>query len=184
MQHIREQLEKLNEHIYFDEQHFLREKTERLELVEDLITQVRRELMKTNDRDKRCFLYGTLGNLYRLKNEPKPAIECLEEAINLSDPNSLREMIMHIRLGEAYKYNDDHEKALECFEYAMLLGYEYEPQYLDFVFQHKGKCLMELGLYKEAMEAFQDAHAIRKGKKDEKLLQSTEQAMEFLNSLK
>ncbi|WP_279401822.1 tetratricopeptide repeat protein [Piscibacillus salipiscarius] len=161
----------------------MREKIDEMELLDEVIAQVRRELLKTENPDHLCFLYGTLGNLYRLKNEPQQAIKCLEKALTLADADSSREIVMLIRLGEAYKYKHEHQKALEQFDLAILKGFEYEPQYLDFAYQHKGKCLMELGLYQEAMEAFQNAHAVRKGKKDERLLKSTEKAIEFLERL-
>ncbi|WP_277674373.1 tetratricopeptide repeat protein [Piscibacillus halophilus] len=183
MDYIREQIQTLDQYTYFDEQEFLREKVHDREFLQQLMTQVRRELMKTDEDDKRCFLYGTLGNLYRLNEEPEQAIEYLKKGLELADPNSTREVVIMIRLGEAYKYNQQHQKALDQFDLAILKCLEYEPAYLDFAYQHKGKCLMEMRLYSEAMEAFQGAHAVRKGKKDGELLQSTEHAIEFLKKL-
>ncbi|RPF53364.1 tetratricopeptide repeat protein [Aquisalibacillus elongatus] len=183
MGRIREQLEKLNDQLYFDETDFLREKVGDPKLVDELITQVRRELMVSEAQDERCFLYGTLGNLYRLQGNLEKSIDCLKEALKIAASDSAREIVMRIRLGETYKYHQDYQKALDQFELAELIGLEYEPQYLDFAYQHKGKCLMEMGMYNEAKEAFENAHAIRKGKKDEKLIQSTEKAMELLDQL-
>lgn len=57
-------------------------------------------------------------------------------------------------------------------------------EYLDFVLQHKGKCLMELAMLNEAEECFQKALTLRKSKRIRSLIYSTEQAIELVREMK
>ncbi|TFB22806.1 tetratricopeptide repeat protein [Filobacillus milosensis] len=183
MKRLREQLKWLEKIIYFDEDDYLREKANDREVLQGLIDDAERVLNQTNDNDKLYFLFGTLGNLYRVKEEPKQAIQYLNQAFELAAPDSREEIITLIRLGEAYKYDNEHGQAFKLFERALLKCYETERGYLDFAFQHKGKCLMEVGRLSEAMEAFQGALAIRKNKGKQSLIYSTEQAINYLKKL-
>ncbi|GEL78222.1 tetratricopeptide repeat protein [Tenuibacillus multivorans] len=183
MNELREQLKWLQKIIYFDEQDYLREKANDKEVLQEIINKAEGLLDQTNVEREQFFLYGTLGNLYRVKEEPDHAIHYLYRVLELASPDSIEEIITLIRLGEAYKYQDEHDKALKLFEKALLNCYEFEPGYLDFAFQHKGKCLMEMGRISEAMEAFQGALAIRKDNGDQDLIDSTEKAIDYLMNL-
>lgn len=145
MKQFYEQLKWLPKIIYFDNNDYLREKATDPKLLQELIDEAVRELGQTTNDDDRYFLFGTLGNLYRVKEQPIQAIQYLNQALELVVPNSTEEIVTHIRLGEAYKYYGEHNQALQFFEEALLKCYEYEPAYLDFAFQHKGKCLVRNG---------------------------------------
>lgn len=101
------------------------------------------------------------------------------------DGNANREVVSLIRLGEAYKYNDGHEKALLCFQQALeICDLQQVIDYVDFALQHKGKCLMELGRLTEAENCFLQALSIRETKGDQSLIESTEQALSHVKTLR
>lgn len=184
IQTVKEELAALLETVYFDEQNFLREQSAdpvQLRRVIDLTEQV----VKSNV-DERFFLYGTLGNLYRILGEPKMAIHYLElslmDAVNTR--TARREIVTLIRLGEALKYDGRHEEAMEAFNRATLRCEETnDAVYRDFVLQHKGKCLVEMHKVDEAMECFKEALMLRVDKGDSALIDSTERALVFARKL-
>lgn len=56
-------------------------------------------------------------------------------------------------------------------------------EYLDFVLQHKGKCLMELAMLNDAEECFKKALALRESKGNCSLIDSTEQAIGLVREM-
>ena len=183
---FKKSLSNLNEIIYFDSEHFLREKTSDSSKLRQYI-QVAEELLEnTNDLDEKYFLMGTLGNLYRIDSEPQKAIILLEGCLNIasSGGNNNREIVSKIRLGEALKYNNNLLKALEVFDRALELSIDSDSLYLDYVLQHKGKCLLELNRIIEAEKCFKDALTLRELKGNEALIKSTKLALELVEKLK
>ena len=184
---FKKELISINKDIYFDTNQYLREKSSnpsKLKQVilkgESLLKQVKEDSLTS--KNSKYFLYGTLGNLYRIYGEPKNAIKYLE--LNLQDSieemNYTREIISLIRLGEALKYDNNLEKALEKFNQALVKSYETEVNsHLDFALQHKGKCLLELKRGKEAIKCFQEALELRIAKGSCPLINSTVKAIEF-----
>ncbi|MDS9470728.1 tetratricopeptide repeat protein [Sporosarcina pasteurii] len=175
----------MNEVIYFDKSECLREKTFNPLFLNQLISQAEGLLKGSNENDK-YFLYGALGNLYRINGQPKKAINCLTYCLNhaVEERNPTREIISLIRLGEALKYDSNHKKALDHFDKALeICDANKIDEYLDFVLQHKGKCLMELAMLNEAEECFQQALKLRKLKGNRSLIDSTEQAIELVREM-
>ena len=71
---IKEELILLNETIFFDSNQFLREKSSDPSKIKQVIDKAEVLLeQRTNliAKDEEHFLYGTLGNLYRILGEPK-----------------------------------------------------------------------------------------------------------------
>lgn len=183
---IKENMNMINDIIYFDKNEYLREKTSDAIIINQVINQAENVLKENNDRDDQYFLYGTLGNLYRINEKPKKAITyltyCLNQAIDEGNPT--KEIVSFIRLGEAFKYDNNHGKAMDCFNKALEMCEMYHvDEYLDFALQHKGKCLIELTRLKEADECFQKALVLRKLKGNGTLIESTEQAIELLREM-
>lgn len=171
----------INETIYFDTDQYLREKSSDLTRMKELIDDGERLLtIPEISVANQYFLYGALGNLYRIYGNPKLAIHYLSlnlQVIGLED--KVREVVTLIRLGEALKYNDNHANALAKFDRAIALCNEFSLSYLDFALQHKGKCLLEMNQAGEAITCFQKAYRIRKEKGDADLLRSTQLALTF-----
>lgn len=90
-----------------------------------------------------------------------------------------------IRLGEAIKYNGNPMKALGIFNEVLdKCKANNNLLYLDFAIQHKGKCLLELGEIAEAEKCFKEALRLRELKEDILLIESTQQALNFIKKLK
>lgn len=181
----RERLVTINEIVYFDKNEYLREKTSNPLILNELIDEAE-NLLQSSNEDDRYFLYGTIGNLYRINEQPEKAISFLSYCLNhaVGEKNLTREIVSLIRIGEAHKYDNNHTKALELFNKALdKCDANKVDEYLDFVMQHKGKCLMELGRLNEAKECFLKALMLRKSKGNTSLIESTEQAIRLVKDL-
>ena len=141
---LKEELNSLSEIIYFDENDYLREKTSNPTKLKQLILDSEKIVKQLSEaelknQDTLYFLYGTLGNLYRIYGEPAKAINYLQLALeqSLVNKNSKQEIISLIRLGEALKYDNRHIEALDLFQKALLKSRNGKADsYLDFIFQH------------------------------------------------
>ncbi|MEK3979769.1 tetratricopeptide repeat protein [Psychrobacillus sp. FSL K6-2836] len=171
----------LQSFIYFDENDFLREKCSDEVALQKVIRDFEKAIFEGTNRsqtEELIFLYGTIGNLYRIKGEMKPAIEVLSKAVELSEGN--KQISNLIRLGEALKYADQYQQALSIFNAVINQCKQEHSQLLDFAYQHKGKCLLELEEISEAYECFQKAMDLRVRKGDESLIDSTQKALNFV----
>jgi tetratricopeptide (TPR) repeat protein len=179
-------LSSLNTIIYFDDNQFLREKTRDAVKLRQYIDEANKLLKKgTLDEEEEYFVRGTLGNLYRINGEPQTAINHLTICLNFAKEvqEISKEIVSLIRLGEALKYNNEHYEALNKFSQALEKCQSNNiDNYIDFVQQHKGKCLMELTRLDEAEECFLEALRLRKQKEDVELINSTQKAINLLCS--
>ncbi|GAB3060024.1 hypothetical protein [Virgibacillus ainsalahensis] len=181
----RERLVAINDVVFFDKNEYLREKTSNPLKINELIDEAE-NLLQSSNEDDRYFLYGTIGNLYRINEQPKRAINSLSYCLNhaVREKNLTREIVTLIRIGEAHKYDNNHTKALELFNKALdMCDANKVEKYLDFVLKHKGKCLMELARLNEAEEYFLKALKLRKSKGNASLIDSTEQAIRLVKDL-
>src|SRR5699024_8733252 len=138
------------------ENDYLREKTSDPEKIQELIVEAE-QLLKNCDEDSHYFLYGTIGNLLRVSEQPTDAVHYLTLSLQVATEakDTVREVVTLIRLGEAYKYNEQFKRAFNHFDKALYLCETHEiDTYKDFALQHKGKCLMEVEKYAEAKECF------------------------------
>ncbi|WP_277584897.1 hypothetical protein [Psychrobacillus antarcticus] len=179
---LKKKLVSLQSFIYFDENNFLREKCSNEDALQRVIINFERAIFECKNWSKTeelIFLYGTIGNLYRIKGEAKSAIEALTKAVELSEGN--KQIVNLIRLGEALKYAEQHQQALSTFNAVIdQCAIEEHSQLLDFAFQHKGKCLLELEEMSAANECFRKAMDLRVRKGDESLINSTQRALELI----
>lgn len=187
LEDIKERLSAINNIIYFDRNDYLREKTSNPMKLKKFIVEVENILNNSVNEDDKYFLYGTLGNLYRIYGNPQKAINFLTLSLNHAKKiESIRkEIVSLIRYGEALKYNNKHQQALNVFGQALdKCKVNHEVAYIDFVLQHKGKCLMEMGRLKESEYCLNEALRLRKLKDDFHLIDSTLQGIELLEKLK
>lgn len=179
---LKKELLSLQSFIYFDENDFLREKCSNEVALQMVIRDFDRAIFEGTNRsqsEELIFLYGAIGNLYRIKGEVKPAIEALSKAVELSEGN--KQISNLIRLGEALKYAGQHQQALSKFNDAIdQWAKQQSSRLLDFAYQHKGKCLLELEEIREADGCFQKAMYLRVQKGDESLIDSTQRALNFV----
>lgn len=184
---FKKSLSSVNEFIYFDSNDFLREKTSNPLRLKQVISDAEYLLKICIEESDKYFLYGTVGNLYRICGEPQKALNnlniCLCHA--LEEGNITRETLTLIRLGEALKYYEKQDEALELFEKAFKKCKDNKLEtYLDFALQHKGKCLMEMGRLDEAEVCFIEALKLREFKGDTTLIGSTREALKLVKRLK
>ncbi|MTI94337.1 MAG: hypothetical protein FH749_02460 [Firmicutes bacterium] len=183
---LKQRLSSINEFIYIDGNDYLREKTSNPLIIKEVIAEAENLLKNTAGEDDKYFLYGTLGNLYRICGEPQAAINYFNDCLNyvLDSGNIKREIVTSIRLGEALKYASRRNEALALFDQAIQKCKDKKiDTYLDFSFQHKGKCLMELGRLDEAKEYLNKALTLREIKGDTSLIDSTKQALDLVRRL-
>jgi tetratricopeptide (TPR) repeat protein len=83
-----------------------------------------------------------------------------------------------IRYATALQYVGRHQDSLSSFDEALAFIVERRLRKLrDFALQHKGKCLVEVGLLNEALRCFEAALRIRRKRKEKALIRSTTFAM-------
>ncbi|MFS0783092.1 hypothetical protein [Bacillus sp. 1P06AnD] len=174
--------------IHFDPAGFFREKAADPSMIHTFLanTEPLLEQLRSNNDQELFFVRGAIGNLCRIIGPSEKALTLLKENLEyaLAQDAKKNEIISFIRLGEAYKYNHKHADAIRLFDNALLkCGMYEEVEYLDFANQHKGKCLLEMGIYPEAIENLKAALKIRMKKKDEQLIYSTKQVLELAEKL-
>lgn len=188
LEDFKKKLSTIQDIIYFDKDHYLREKTSHSTILKDLIADGEYLLLTcVNDAEKAYFLHGTLGNLYRIYEEPETAMFYLGKCLAYARENrdTTREIVSLIRYGEALKYADKHDQALVIFNHTKVLCNKYHVNdYIDFVYQHQGKCLLEVGRVDEAQACFEEAMNIRQDKDDLSLIKSTRQALDIVHEIK
>ncbi|MGE7919072.1 tetratricopeptide repeat protein [Viridibacillus sp. NPDC093762] len=182
---LKSSLVMLNDFIYFDENQYLREKCNNYVAINELTSQFEEAIKSIEQYPEieQIFLFGNLGNLYRIAGYSKQAINILEKSFRLAEERDLKNFKIAnlIRLGEAYKYTGQYEDALRLFDLAIqALTPTDDCDLLDFALQHKGKCLMELDEWELALSHFNEALSIRKRKKEQSLIHSTELAIQFV----
>lgn len=182
IENLKSELVFLQSFIYFDENDYLREKCSDEDFLQKVIQEFESTILgwsSLSPLEDLLFLYGAIGNLYRIKGDANSAIDVLSKAVELSEGN--KKIVNIIRLGEALKCAGQHQKALSKFNALIdqCAKQEYS-QLVDFAYQHKGKCLLELGDISLASECFQKAMELRVRKGDESLIDSTQRALNFM----
>ncbi|MCA1029713.1 tetratricopeptide repeat protein [Bacillus timonensis] len=186
VKHVKERFAFINSTIYFDEKEYLREKTSDSSMISDLINHTESYLNEdtTLSMEDLFFLYGMLGNLYRIVNQPIKAIDILEKCMVMAKDDAAKKIVTLIRLGEALKYKGEHEKALHHFDEAISLCRQNQVNsYMDFALQHKGKCLIEIGMFNEAEQCLKSALHIRMVKRNDSLISSTKAAIRLIGKI-
>jgi tetratricopeptide (TPR) repeat protein len=180
---LKKEMPHVLETIFFDKGNYFREQTADSSLVKSFTNNIEAILKREPELSEAdwFFLYGILGNLYRINGEVDRAIHILTKALSHAkmDSDSQRIPAFQIRLGEAYKYAGEHHKALELFD-DVLKDMDKSNNYFDFALQHKGKCLLEMGEAETAKVCIEEALMIRKDKGDIKLIESTSQVLDSI----
>lgn len=125
-------------------------------------------------------LLGSLGETYYLLGDYQDAFLFLGKALALARRvgDRRREAVNQIRLATAHQYAGNHLEAEARFHQALdFVTASHQTEYLDFIWQHLGKCLVEQGRIEEAIRCFEEALAYRRVKGDADLIASTERAL-------
>src|SRR5579885_282361 len=132
------------------------------------------------DTSARLRLLGSMGETWYLLGNYQEALALLGEALALARQleDTRREIANLIRLATASQYAGDHSRAEVLFRQALdLVRTAQQTEYVDFVWQHLGKCLVEMGRLEEARACFEEALAYRRVKGDAELIASTDRAL-------
>ncbi|BDA65879.1 hypothetical protein CAL7716_000450 [Calothrix sp. PCC 7716] len=93
-------------------------------------------------------------------------------------------IVSMIRLAHVYQWQKQYAKSEELFKEAITLC-QTKPEistYLDFAYQHLGKCKFDQKQYEQALHYFEQAKQLRIKKSDSSLIESTQLAINILNS--
>lgn len=85
---LKKELASLQSFIYFDENNFLREKCSDEDALQKIIEEFEKailDLYSQSPLEDLLFFHGTIGNLYRIKEEVKSAIKDISKAVELSE---------------------------------------------------------------------------------------------------
>ncbi|QPA32345.1 tetratricopeptide repeat protein [Thermaerobacillus caldiproteolyticus] len=159
------------------------ESTEQMELgVQYLIDQFE----KSSGMHK-ARIVGLLGVYSRILSFYNDGEYYLKRAISLYEEhgNELSAFVNKIRLAHIFHWKKRFEEAVELFESLReqaLINPKYS-KYLDFIYQHYGKCLLDQGKCSGALVQFNMALALREKKGEEDLIVSTAKAIELCERL-
>jgi tetratricopeptide (TPR) repeat protein len=144
--------------------------------VERAIERAREELAATDDPGERCRLHGYLGNAARLLGRDEEALDELGRSLELADRlgDERARTVAAIRIGEAHRCFDRLDQAEETLRGA-LAG---PPELRHFALQHLGKTLADAGRAAEAVEALEEALALRLAAGEDVLADSTRTALD------
>ena len=146
------------------------------------LSHLKEKLDQRQDQSERVSLLGNIGVILLHLRELDSAEKYLKESVKLILDEGLDSAIkvqQLLRLANVYQWNKDFQKANSLFNNTILLCKTDEScdQYLDFAFQHYGKCLFDQSLFSEALKQFQEALKIREIKGKAELINSTEIAI-------
>ncbi len=132
---------------------------------------------------ERIGLLGRLGNFERTLGRLNDAETTLHLALSIasSEADFLKYKIANlIRLGHVYQWKKEFECAHQIFDECIetIKGQQSLSGYLDFAYQHKGKCYFDETRYEAAMGCFSQALLLRSNKSDRGLTDSTLFAIE------
>ena len=165
---------------HFDDR--LRDVPDEPEAVRLALSWLRSQLTQTNDTHQQVQILGLIGAHARQLMELYAAQAALQRAIDLSNKiGDLRLKTANtIRLAHVYQWQENFKKS-ERYYNAVIDSCQSKAEiasYLDFAYQHAGKCKFDQKQYAAAQTYFQKALLIRLRKDERDLINSTRQAIE------
>jgi GrpB-like predicted nucleotidyltransferase (UPF0157 family) len=131
------------------------------------LSAVERKASETDDRLTLAHTLGALGDLRRALGEADEAVAVLERAVEIPTGDALLQRANRLRLANARFYAGSHAVAeRELRDLLREIEQSGNPRYLDFAWQHLGKCLAELERWFEAVACFETALRLRAASED------------------
>ena len=156
---------------------FLREVAGDPVTVKAQIAELRLVVHRASSERERAVSLGRLGDLLRTVGDEGEAVAVLERAVGIDVDDTLVDRANRLRLATARFYAGDHTTAEdELRSLTIELESSDDPTYLDFAWQHLGKCLAEQSRWSEAVRCFERALRLREGG-DPTLIRSSETAL-------
>lgn len=137
-----------------------------------------KENLDMDDLELKIQVLGQLGTFSRRINLIEDAKKYFSEAIELVNEHQLDRRFLianSLRLAHTYHWGEDYKSAHTIFSEIILICQSEEKFYifLDYAYQHFGKCLFDEKNYSTALNYFQMAMEIREEKGDQSLIDST-----------
>jgi tetratricopeptide (TPR) repeat protein len=128
-------------------------------------------------------ILGLKGELQRIIGDYKKSVSTLLEALKISNDEKNR-VANKLRLAIAFYFDGQMKKADALFlELIQVCSNNQDTHsYLDFVFQHRGKYLLQCGDIKEAKNCFEKAMKLRLKKGNHSLINSTKVCLSKIKS--
>lgn len=178
---VQKEFKMLSQYVFFDEEQYLREQTKSKRHFNIFIQETEILLETSLTMDEQYCIFSFLGYSYRILNNPTEGIKYFQKCLTISQHEPRKQIITMIRLGEAYKYANLHKKALELLDDAINISNVYQIEdYKHYIYQHKGKCFLELGDVTLAKDNLHDALSIREKIENDALIYSTRQVIDFI----
>jgi tetratricopeptide (TPR) repeat protein len=132
-----------------------------------------------------AYLLTLRGGFSRIVMDLDEAIRDLKAAHHLFEMNgkSLHALSTQIRLAHALHWKEKYVEAFNLFKSLAKSCTGDAKKYLDFVYQHHGKCLLDAGRLQEGLDMLLLAHGIRVQKGDLELIASSEKAILYARDL-
>ena len=164
----------------FDDQ--LREITSDRAEVERAVDWITTELTGEQETpQQRAALLGLRGVYQRILGKLADAERDLTEAVGIAEQVGLAPLatVMRLRLAHVYQWMKDFTRSTAMFnrEIERCLADPELLSFLDFAYQHAGKNLFDQGDFSGARRHFQAALDLRRGKGDQKLMDSSSTAL-------
>jgi tetratricopeptide (TPR) repeat protein len=138
------------------------------------------------DECSQLELLSKLGAHYTMLEKEDQAAPLLEQALALAKRlhDKRLEVANLISLATAQQYLGNRDIAQELFQVALKKVKVYDqPHYEDFALHHLGRCLVEQGKIAEACACFEQALLLRKSKGDQRLIASSQQALDAVRAM-
>ena len=169
----------------------LREVPEDFEQFREGIEWLKNKIEETElESVERGVMLSLCGGFSRIVMDLDDSLEQLKEALRIFQTQSktVPEFVCQIRLAHTYQYKEDFATAESLFQ-KLLQELRTNPRhacsdYLDYVFQHYGKCLLEMGHLEKAETLFLKALELRLVKGDLELIESTQKALQSISAKK
>jgi tetratricopeptide (TPR) repeat protein len=162
------------------------DKNSMIEYCQEVTRWIKLEMVKEKDQWDIVPLVSQLGQVAAFLKMLRSLVEALEYidlALSLIEEHNLgsRQFVAQsLRRADILRYSREKDKAEASFNSIIeICKKEKEVSgYLDVAYQHMGKLYFDFGDYKQALHYFYKALDLRKLKKDQSLIESTEIAIE------
>lgn len=136
----------------------------------------------SHDQRERIRLLGLIGVYARMLRDFATAQTALTDAVALSDQlgDERLRVVNVIRLAHVYQWRQEFMTSEQLFAEAVACckANSELAGYLDFAYQHLGKCKFDQARYDAAEQAFTQALDLRLRKGDQALIESTQLALD------
>lgn len=163
----------------------LREQPEDLDQMRAGVGFLKDRLAQASSPLERAQVLGWLGAYLRIVGELEESKKSFEEAISLAESVGEKKLVttLQVRLSTTLHWLEEYEQC-EALLSVLRKQLANDPGRMDYVHQHYGKLLIDLGKFNEARTELELALQLRRKKGEPELIQSTLQALDLLDRMK